>query len=243
MSKGKRPSKRITTKAVQATEDKPFTLPTVPVKPDVDTDGFGNDGLTIRQRLFVEALIGPAGGNATKAAEMAGYASENRNALWVTASENLRKPKVQEAIAHAYARLKDTPEWARASLVDLASSSMANFVTVDEAGNTTLDMAKAAEAGALGQIKEFREESLKVPGGEAETIKRTIKLHDRTPAIGMLLKLHGKLVERMELTGKDGGAIETKQIPDDDHLRTVWRRCMAGRADRGVQADPSPDRN
>jgi phage terminase small subunit len=216
----RKPTKRITTKRVQATENQPApVIPDVTVKPEIDEDPLTEGVLTIRQRRFVDALVGPAGGNATKAAEMAGYAAENRLSLRVTAAQNLTKPNVQEAIAHAYAKLKDSPEWARANLVDLASSSMANFVTVDEQGETSLDFSKAVEAGAMGQIKEYREEKLAIAGSSSAVIKRTVKLHDRTAALTTLLKLQGKLVERHEHTGPDGKPIEQSVTHEFDFNR------------------------
>ncbi len=53
--------------------------------------------LTQRQRLFVEAYIGPAQGNAREAARMAGY-SGDENALSQRAFELVRNPKIAELI-------------------------------------------------------------------------------------------------------------------------------------------------
>lgn len=185
--------KNITRKAVRESEDKPY-IPKIDVKPEIDEDDCGDDGLTIKQRLFVAAITGPARGNATKAAEMAGYRSDNRHALESTASENLRKPEVQEAVALALARKKSDPEWAKATLLDLARSSMANFISVGANGEPVLDFAKAARAGAIGHIKEFTADVL--PGGEGEdskVLRCKIKVHDRVAVLGMVLKLHGLL--------------------------------------------------
>lgn len=185
--------KNITAKHIQANEDKPFE-PKLEFKPEIDEDDCGDDGLTVKQRLFVAALVGPARGNATKAAEMAGYRSDNRNSLKATASETLTKPDVQQAIALAIARKQMDPEWAKATLIDAARSSMANFVSVDVNGEPRLDWAKAAAAGAIGHIKEFTADVLPGSGGESSQIVRCkIKVHDRTAAIGMLLKFHGLL--------------------------------------------------
>lgn len=57
-------------------------------------------GLTVKQRLFVEAYTGPAQGNATEAARIAGYKG-NDVTLAVVGSENLRKPQVCDAIQKA----------------------------------------------------------------------------------------------------------------------------------------------
>lgn len=206
--------KNITAKAVQATENRP--LPEVQPKPEVDEDPWGNDGLTIRQRLFVKAILGTAGGNASKAAEMAGYSAENRNALRVTAHRVLTHANVQRAVAHRLASMLASPEWVRLNLVSIASSSMANFLTRDENGRFVTDLDKAAAIGALGQIREIKEESLKVGDSPATIIKQTIKLHDATAANIALAKLYGLIVEKHEHSGPGGGPIEaTVKIQSD----------------------------
>jgi phage terminase small subunit len=53
--------------------------------------------LTIKQRLFVEAYIGPAQGNAREAARMAGYSGDD-NALSQRGFELVRIPKIAELI-------------------------------------------------------------------------------------------------------------------------------------------------
>ena len=53
--------------------------------------------LTQKQRLFVEAYIGPANGNARTAARMAGYSGDD-NALSSRAFELMRNPKIAELI-------------------------------------------------------------------------------------------------------------------------------------------------
>ncbi len=53
--------------------------------------------LTEKQRRFVEAYMGEAGGNATQAARLAGYAG-NDNTLASMGDANVRKPAIQAAI-------------------------------------------------------------------------------------------------------------------------------------------------
>lgn len=201
--------KNITRKQVRANEDKPFS-PKLDFKPEIDNEPWGDDGLTTRQRSFVEALVGPAGGNATKAAGMAGYASENRIALAVTGSENLRKPNIQEAIAHALAKRRATPEWTKNQLIDLAQSSMKNFISVGDDGEPHLDFAKAAAMGAIGQIKEFKEEGIRGADGEVSVVKRTIKIHDRHAALQTLARLHGLVNDTLAPPEKD--AIKVRAV-------------------------------
>ena len=223
-------AKRTTTKKVQSAEVlAPPRIVDALDKPETDEGAWDADGLTTRQHLFVAALIGPAGGNATRAAEMAGYRADNRAALAVTASRLLIKANVQRAIAHAFAKLRDTPEWARAALVDLASTSMANCLEMDDEGNIGLDFRKAAEMGAIGQIKEYTEDTI-----GKHVLRRKIKLHDRGKALETLLKLHGKLVERHELSGPAGAPIQTATTVDlsgfsDAELERIARAFSGGR--------------
>lgn len=51
--------------------------------------------LTAKQRRFVEAFAGPAKGNATEAARMAGYSAKTARQM---GQENLSKPAIAEAI-------------------------------------------------------------------------------------------------------------------------------------------------
>lgn len=192
-------------------------------KPEADSDAWGTDGLTHRQRLFVEHYFAAAGGNATKAAELAGYASDNRVALASTAYENLRKPQVQRAMAAKAAKLQQGPEFATNRLVELAQSTMANFLSPGPAradgtpGDLQLDLDKAAAMGALGQLREYKEERVDL-GDDSPGIlvKRTVKIHDPLPAVALLMKFHGLIVERSQMT-LNAPAIEG-DMPDEEML-------------------------
>lgn len=73
--------------------------------------------LTGKQEAFVVAYVGDARFNATDAARLSGY-SGNDTTLAVVGSENLKKPKIREAIK---ARLKDKIGDADRSLAEVAS--------------------------------------------------------------------------------------------------------------------------
>lgn len=149
--------------------------------------------------MFVDAIIGPAGGIASRAAKMAGYASDNEKSLGVTATRLLGNARIQEAIAHAYAKKRMTPEWAKHAAADLANASMANFLTVGDDGKPVFDWLKAASAGAIGHIREYKEDGIDGPEGPA-IIKRSFKLFDKQRAIETILKLHGLLTEKHDIT-------------------------------------------
>lgn len=201
MAKKRKPSKRITTKHVQATENLPApAVPQVDAKPEIDEDPWDAEGLTLKQRRFCEAYVGPAAGNATRAAQMAGYRDDNRHSLEATASENLRKPALRSFIGRLIARQGVGVEYLKSRLAQLAQSSLDNCCTIDRDGEVVVDMKMAAELGALGQIKELSDEILKT-GGECSTIRRKVKLHDPTKAIELLLRMHGAIIDRHEHSG------------------------------------------
>jgi hypothetical protein len=69
--------------------------------------------LTEKQRRFAEAFMGPAAGNATEAARLAGYAGSSA-VLAQVGAENLRKPEISAAIAAK--RREDPLVWGREEL-------------------------------------------------------------------------------------------------------------------------------
>lgn len=61
--------------------------------------------LTLKQEKFVAAYVGPARGNATEAARMAGYKG-NDVTLGTVGGENMKKPAIVERIEAARAELR-----------------------------------------------------------------------------------------------------------------------------------------
>jgi hypothetical protein len=193
-----RKGKNITAKAVQATEDLPPKVGTIDAHPEPDEDPHGDDGLTDRQREFVKAYVGPAAGNATKAAAMAGYNDSNNDSLRVTAHRLLTKANVQRALARSRAEKHGGPEWTRAGIVEIADANFADFMVCDASGEPTFDLKAAYAAGAMGLVKEITEEVISGGGGPVQVIKRRVKLHDRQKALDTLAKMHGMLVDKVE---------------------------------------------
>jgi phage terminase small subunit len=62
--------------------------------------------LTAKEQLFVSKLIGEANGNATKAAELAGYQATTRESLMVIAARTKARPHVKAAISEALGQVK-----------------------------------------------------------------------------------------------------------------------------------------
>lgn len=227
----------VTTKRVQATEDKPFVLPDVEAKPEDEETPWVSEGLTKLQLDFVDALCGRAGGNPTQAAKAAGYASENYNSLKATASRLLTFVNVKAAIARRMARGNLTPEWVKEMTAALAASNMGTFLSLREDGEPEINWRQAERAGAFVQIRKFKEKGMKIPGatGEAakiDIIERTIETHNPSPFLTLLARMLG-------LVKDDGGSTTTvnvnvKQDVDYEAIeseieRIAQRSAVAGR--------------
>jgi len=126
------------------------------------------EGLTTKQRLFVEAYLVCL--NATEAARRAGYSERTASAIgW----ENLRKPEIAAAIQAGLAERAMPADEVLARLADMARATADDFLTVyksplqtidgepikDEQGNPivrsfpSLDIERARERGMLHLIK------------------------------------------------------------------------------------------
>lgn len=181
---------------VQATENiLPRAFPQIEAKPEIDHDGWNDEGLTPREEAFVEFLIGKAGGDASKAAEMAGYAAENRNALYATASRTLSRAKVREAIARRLARANLSADWIRQMTAALAASNMGSFLTLDEKGSPTIDWRKAEANGAFVQIRKYKEKGLQA-GKVVSIIERSIETHNPAPYLQLLARMQGLVSDK-----------------------------------------------
>lgn len=150
------------------------------------------EGLTVKEWKFVEAYLGPAFGDATQAAALAGYPDDNRYRLKAQGWALVNRPRVHSAIVMRMHEMFDDPSWTRNRLIQVAASSLANFLTLvpGEDGKpaaAVVDLDKALQAGALGQLKKFDPES-----GAIET-------HNPVPALVALAKLQGLWVEKGEM--------------------------------------------
>lgn len=207
---------KITAKRVQAMEDAPPPAMPYTPNPEVDDDPWGDDGLTPKQRRFCEAYVGEAAGNATRAARLAGYREENRDALKATACENLTKPYIRGYIGRLLARHGASSEQLNLRLAELSRSSMENFLTFAADGEVEIDLKQAAALGALGQLKEIKEETIEI-GENVVKRKRTIKVHDPHPAIRTLAEIQGRI------SAAGGVTVNVTQASEDDLVRIATR--------------------
>jgi phage terminase small subunit len=198
-----------------ASKRKPAPKP----KPVTAEEKPGADGLTTKQRLFVEHYLSN-GFNATEAVRAAGYKG-NENTLSSVGYENLRKPEIAAVISERINEAAMSANEVMARLSAIARGDVNDIL--DEAGR--FDFEKARRAKKTGLLKKLKRKTTskrvdaRTEGDdeEAETIETSVvyeevefEMYSAHEALRDLGKYHGLFVERREITGKDG----TPLIPD-----------------------------
>lgn len=164
--------------------------------------------LSVKQQLFIEAYLGKAMGNATEAARLAGYKG-NDNTLGQTGDQNLKKPKIAEAVA---ARLKVAKDCMQADEVLARLSEQARFSIDDFLNGMSVDFNKARVAGKIHLVKSVKP----TPNGLA------VEFLDPQAALFKLGQYHKLFTEKHELSGPNGGPLTAqivrmpaKETPDE----------------------------
>lgn len=180
------------------------------------------DGLNGKQRLFVDAYLGAARGNATEAARLAGYTKATAAAR---ASEILSNAKVKTEIS------KRLDEWAMqanevvARISEQATASLDDFIRLDKKGQPSIDLVKAKAAGKLHLLKSLAPTRW---GWKFE-------LHDSQAALALLARYHGLLVDRHEHTGEVQHVHDLRTLSGDElaELKRLAARLDQARPEGG----------
>lgn len=140
-------------------------------------------GLTDREQLFVLEYMKDL--NITQSAIRAWYSEKSACSIW---TENLRKPHIQEAIA------KQRDKYFQKSEVE---------------GQYVIDNLKEITDIAMQRkpVKDFQKNDI---GEVIEWEKYILDLTSAISANEKLWKYHKLFTDKVETTGKDGGAIEIK---------------------------------
>ena len=184
--------------------------------------------LTAKQKRFVDEYMVDL--NATQAAIRSGYSAKTARSV---GSENLTKPDIASAIEKRQKRLADKYEVNQerivAELARIGFSNMQDYMRANSDGDPFLDFSNLTrdQAAALAEVtvEVFKDGR----GEDARDVRRVkFKLHDKRAALVDLGKHLGMFKERVEHTGKDGGPIETKDVPARDVLAGKLHRLTAG---------------
>lgn len=196
------------------------------------------EGLTWKQRAFVNAYLAN-GFNATRAAIKAGYSQDSARAI---GSENLTKPDIKAAVSERMDEAAMSANEALMRIAEIARSDIGDiFSTVevdisgrrvassdedeDESGElpstvtrevTMIDIKKAIDEGRSFLIKSYT----------TTQYGQRVELYSALDALTTIAKIHGLLSEKvqLELTGKDGGAIQLTAVPYAEDELSEWRQ-------------------
>lgn len=169
-------------------------------------------GLTQKQQVFVDQYL--VDFNATRAAICAGYSKRSARSI---GCENLTKPDIVQAIQEKIMSKDEV----LVQLTDIARSDMGDFLTIGDE-SFYIDLFKAKENKKTHLIKKAKVRNTTVrarDGSVTETQEIEIELYNKQDAIVQMGKYHKLFVERQEITGADGGAIEVvyvKPTQEDD---------------------------
>lgn len=167
---------------------------------------------THKQQAFIDAYVVNA--NGTRAAIAAGY-SENGASVQgarllanasIAAEIERRRSAINKRVLDRY---EVTREKIVRELATLGFSNMSDYTAID-GNDIVLDMS-TVDRDQLGAVKEITSEVYtEGRGDEARAVKRTkFSLYDKRAALMDLAKLEGHVVDRQQLTGANGGPIQT----------------------------------
>lgn len=170
--------------------------------------------MSLNDRQLRFAIEYVACGVATTAALNAGYSDKT---AYAQGSALLKHPEVMAEIERrktniekrVLGRYEVTREKIVRELATLGFSNMSDYTAID-GNDIVLDMS-TVDRDQLGAVKEITSEVYtEGRGDEARAVKRTkFSLYDKRAALMDLAKLEGHVVDRQQLTGANGGPIQT----------------------------------
>ncbi|MCX6057753.1 MAG: terminase small subunit [Chloroflexi bacterium] len=166
--------------------------------------------LSRKQQIFIDEYLKCF--NATAAALLAGYSEKSAHQIgW----ENLSKSEIKEKIQGRLAEVHMSSEEALKLTSDIARGDIALLVDV----NGKFDMQFAQQNGLTKLIKKYKQKTttkLKLGGADSETQELEIELYDAQAALRDILKVHGKYIDRKDITSNGESLVSVNfYIPDN----------------------------
>lgn len=159
--------------------------------------------LTAREKRFVDAYVGEAGGNATEAARIAGFSDTSRNSLHVQGARMLRNATIKAAVSDRVNQFAMSAEEILANIADIArNSSIAGMLDAETYGKPSIILTERDPATGQKRIREQAQKYLKKLSITEEGV--SVEVYDRFAALVQLGKYHRIWVERSEITGQNG---------------------------------------
>lgn len=180
------------------------------------------DGLTIRQRLFVEHYIVCM--NGTESARLAGYDGDTAT-LAVVASQNLRHPNILRELDRRLNQFTMSANEVLVHLTDIARGDIAD--ALNAAGG--IDPLEAKRRGKSHIIKRFKTKTTTME--DKEIYETEVEMYDRMDALKTLAKFHALLIDRVKVDDWRSQAIE------DIKAGRIEFEALVNHFDRQLAAD------
>jgi phage terminase small subunit len=171
-----------------------------------------------KQRAFVEEYL--TCWNAAEAARRVGYSEKTARQI---GNKLLTKVDISEAIQSRLAEVHMSADEALKLLADIARGDMGEIMDVTSMG-FNLDMQEAKRKGLTKLIKKIKQTTTtkigrKQDDDDEERTTLEVELYAADAAIRDVLKVHGKFVDRTDLTS--GGKPIESGIDDDRYDRAL----------------------
>lgn len=154
--------------------------------------------LTDKQQRFVEEYC--VDFNATQAAKRAGYSVDTSFSI---GSENLRKPLIAAAIKKRLDELAMSADEALKRLGDIARGTVGHFINANDDGDVYINLGAEDAVDNYNLLRKVKQTKTTTKGEgeyEREEVRTEFELYDAKGAIIDILKMHGKFVDRVDVT-------------------------------------------
>ena len=170
------------------------------------------------------------GKTATEAYVLAGYKDNDGNASKLASKV---QDRVKEITGKAAERAGVTIERVLNELALIGFSNMQDYMRAGPDGDPYLDFSALTREQAAALVEVTVEDFKDGRGDGARDVKRVkFKLADKRSALVDMGKHLGMFVDKHELTGKDGGAIEMVNLTTQDRARALAAFVAKTKADK-----------
>lgn len=158
--------------------------------PDLVPDP-SDEGLSFQHQAFVDAYVGPARFNATKAAIMAGYSQRSAH---VKGCNLTKEDKIRDAIARRLKSRVASAEEVMARLTEWSRATLNPFFVTGDDGRVYCDLSSDEAQKYFHLIKKVKQKELHVEhdddGVTRSTIMTEVELFNAEKALTELAKIH-----------------------------------------------------
>lgn len=174
-------------------------------------------GLSNRQKLFKKFYIKSR--NATKAYIEAGYSEKTANKAGPALLVKLGK-EIDDEIQKMATKIDVEIEEIVRELRLIGFSDIKDFIEFEEGSGIRIKSLDEIPEHATRAIESIQEDRvIRESSDGSQTVvhdKIKFKLHSKIKALELLAKYKNMLSDRVELTGKDGGPIQTSAMSNDE---------------------------